>query len=96
MFSRTYAEEPNDDLPGIEMGEIDAMSRMRDGETLDSDRILKVCPSLEHSLKLRMDTLLVLVLFSLCDPSIQLDRESNHYNKEFSVMSVDQEDPPSR
>jgi len=78
MFSKLYAEEP-DYLPGIEMGEIDAMSRMRDGETLDSDRIRKVCPSLERSLELKMDTPLVQELFKLCDPSIQLDHESSHH-----------------
>ena len=35
-------------LPGIDMGEIDAMSRMRDDETEASARIKELCMSESH------------------------------------------------
>jgi hypothetical protein len=46
MFSNIHRED-TDHLPGKAMGEIDLMMcRMTDDETLDSERIRKVCPSL--------------------------------------------------
>jgi hypothetical protein len=38
MFTKLYKQNP-DFLPGEAMGEIDKMSRMEDGETIDSIRI---------------------------------------------------------
>ena len=51
MFTKLYKQDP-DFLPGEAMGEIDKMSRMEDGETIDSIRIQRECPSLLPSLKI--------------------------------------------
>ena len=72
-------EDP-DHLPGVEMGEIDAMSRMADDETLESDRIRQVCPILTPVLQIQMGIPSIIELFQLCDPSIQLVHEINHHN----------------
>ena len=78
MFSNIYRED-TDHLPGKAMGEIDLMSRMTDDETLDSERIRRVCPSLTASLMIDMDTSIVHALFHLCDPSVQLLHEKDHH-----------------
>ena len=87
MFSNLYREN-TDHLPGVEMGEIDLMSRMEDGETLDSERIRRVCPSLKPSLMIDMDTPLTNALFVLCDPSIQLVHETDHHNAFEKVYAI--------
>ncbi len=51
MLTHIYMEDP-DHLPGVAMEEIDAMSRMVDGEKLDYDRIRIVCPSLTQDLQI--------------------------------------------
>ena len=61
------------------MGEIDLMSRMTDDETLNSERIRRVCPSLTAPLMIDMDTSIVHSLFHLCDPSAQLLHEADHH-----------------
>jgi hypothetical protein len=78
MFSNIYRED-TDHLPGKAMGEIDLMSRMTDDETLDSERIRRVCPSLTAPLMIDMDTSIVHALFHLCDPSVQLLHEKDHH-----------------
>ena len=78
MFSDIYRED-TDHLPGTEMGEIDLMSRMTDDETLESERIRRVCPSLIAPLMIDMDTPIVNALFMLCDPSVQLLHETDHH-----------------
>ena len=66
--SNIYRED-TDHLPGKAIGEIDLMSRMTDDETLDSERIRRVCPSLTVPLIIDMDTsIIVHSLFHLCDP----------------------------
>jgi hypothetical protein len=79
MLSKIYMEDP-DHLPGVEMGEIDAMSRMADDETIYSQRIRNVCPSLTPDLQIQMNSSILLELFQLCDPSKQMDHESNHHD----------------
>ena len=76
MFSNIYQED-TDYLPGAEMGEIDLMSRMEDGESLDSERIRRVCPSLTAALMIDMEMPLTHALFMLCDPSIQLNHQAD-------------------
>ena len=78
MFSNIDRED-TDHLPGKAMGEIDLMSRMTDDETLDSERIRRVCPSLTAPLMIDMDTSIVHALFHLCDPSVQLLHEKDHH-----------------
>ena len=78
MLSNIFMEDP-DHLPGVAMGEIDSMSRMGDGETLESDRIQRVCPSLTPSLQIQMEDPLIMELFVLCDPSRQLLHEHTHH-----------------
>ena len=80
MLTKLYMEDP-DHLPGVEMGEIDAMSRMADDETIESERIRRVCPTLTAVLQIQiMDSPNLMELFQLCDPSIQLVHEINHHN----------------
>ena len=55
IFTNIYKQDP-DFLPGIAMGEIDKMSRMEDGESLDSLMIQMECPSLLPSLKIDQQT----------------------------------------
>ena len=64
------------------MGEIDKMNRMEDGETLDSIRIQRECPSLLPSLKIDMSSnpLINDEIFQLCNPSNQVDHERKHFN----------------
>jgi hypothetical protein len=87
MFSNIYRED-TDHLPGKAMGEIDLMSRMTDDETLDSERIRKVCPSLTAHLMIDMDTPIVHALFHLCDSSVQLLHESDHHVAFQKVYSI--------
>ena len=76
MFSNIYWED-TDHLPGKAMGELDLMRT--DDETLDSERIRRVCPSLTAPLMIDMDTSIVHALFHLCDPSVQLLHEADHH-----------------
>ena len=84
MFFNIY-REVTDHLPGQEIGEKDLMmSRMTDNETLDSERILRVCLSLTASLMIDMNTPILHALFMLlCDPSIQLLHEAGHHHDAF-------------
>ena len=65
--------------PGIDMGEIDAMSRMRDDETEESARIKALCPGLTPATQLHIATPTVDELFWLCDPARTLDHERDHH-----------------
>jgi len=87
MLSKIYMEDP-DHLPGVEMGEIDAMSRMADDETIESDRIRQVCPTLTQVLQIQMGIPSIMELFQLCDPSIQLVHEIHHHNAFEKVYEI--------
>ena len=87
MLTHIYMEDP-DHLPGVAMGEIDAMSRMVDGENLDSDRIRIVCPSLTQDLQIPMDEALLQDLFVICDPSRQLVHEQTHHTAFERVYAI--------
>ena len=65
--------------PEIDMGEIDAMSRMRDDETEESARIKALCPGLTPTTQLHIATPTVDELFRLCDPARMLDHERDHH-----------------
>ena len=56
--------------PGIDMGEIDAMSRMKDDETEESPRIRTLCPGLTPDKQILI-TGAVEELYVLCDPTTQ-------------------------
>ena len=59
------------------MGEIDAMSRMRDDETEESARIKALCPGLTPTTQLHIATPTVDELFRLCDPARTLRSTMN-------------------
>ena len=62
------------------MGEIDAMSRMRDDETEDSARKKALCPGLSPATQIHIAILpAVDKLFRLCDPARTLEHESDHH-----------------
>lgn len=65
--------------PGINMGEIDAMSRMRDDETEETPRIKALCPGLTTDTQINMNCTVVDELFMLCDPAIILTHETDHH-----------------
>ena len=65
--------------PGIDMGEIDALSRMRDDETKDSARIKASCPGLTPVTQIHIASPAVDELFRLCDPARMLDHECDHH-----------------
>ena len=73
---KIYKQDP-DFLPGEAMGEIDKMSRMEDGETIDSIRIQRECPSLLPSLKIEdmSSNPLIDEIFKICNPSNQIDQK---------------------
>ena len=57
---------------GIARGEIDKMRRMEDGETSESVRIQRECPSLLPSIKIDMsNNALIDEIFRLCDPTFK-------------------------
>jgi hypothetical protein len=59
-------------LLGIARGEIDKMRRMEDGETSESVRIQRECPSLLASIKIDMsNNALIDEIFRLCDPTFK-------------------------
>ncbi len=64
--------------PGIDMGEIDAMSRMKDEETEESPRIRTLCPGLTPDKQIRMEGA-VEELFVLCDPTTQRVHDRDHH-----------------
>ena len=55
---------------------------MEDGETIDSIRIQRECPSLLPSLKIDMSSNNPLIdeIFQICNPSNQKDHEKEHFN----------------
>ena len=87
MLSNLYMDDP-DHLPGVEMGEIDSMSRMADGETLASARIKSVCPSLTLDLQIHMEDPVTMELFKLCDPSRQFIHEHSHHSAFERVYAI--------
>ena len=74
--------------PGIDMGEIDAMSRMEDNETEDSPRIRALCPNLTPSTQIHIRGGAVEKLFQLCDPSIQRNHDSDHHKAYTMLHSI--------
>jgi hypothetical protein len=65
--------------PGIDMGKIDAMSRMRDNETEASARIREFCPSLATQTEIHRTSPAIDELFRLCDPAKTLAHECDHH-----------------
>jgi hypothetical protein len=65
--------------PGIDMGEIDSMSRMRDDETESSPRIKALCPGLTTNTQINMTCEAIDELFMLCDPATIRAHESDHH-----------------
>ena len=65
--------------PGIDMGEIDAMSRMRDDNTEASERIKELCPSLTTQTQIHMVCPAIYELFRLYDPAKTLAHERDHH-----------------
>ena len=88
MLSNIYIMEDPNHLPGVEMGEIDAMSRMADDETIESGRIRQVCPTLTPVLQIQMDSPILMELFQICDPSIQLVHEIDHHKAFEKVYEI--------
>lgn len=64
--------------PGIDMGEIDAMSRMKDDETEESPRIRTLCPGLTPDKQILIAGA-VEELFVLCDPTTQRVHDKDHH-----------------
>ena len=61
---------------------------MVDGETLASDRIKEVCPSLTLDLQRYMDDPLLMELFVICDPSRQMVHEHSHHSAFERVYAI--------
>jgi hypothetical protein len=61
--------------PGIDMGEIDAMSRMRDDENVESPRIKALCPGLTMATQINLTSAAIDELFVLCDPAKDITHE---------------------
>jgi hypothetical protein len=66
-------------LPGIDMGEIDAMSRMRDDETETSARVRALCPGLTAHTQMHLTSPALDELFQLCNPANTLTHERDHH-----------------
>ena len=71
------------------MGEIDAMSRMEDHETEESERVRALCPGLTpekqiHILKGDAEE----ELFLLCDPTTQRDHERDHHTAYVALHNI--------
>jgi hypothetical protein len=65
--------------PGIDMGEIDAMSRMQDDETVETPRIKALCPGLTYGKQVNLTSAAIDELFGLCDPAKELTHERDHH-----------------
>ena len=74
--------------PGIDMGEIDAMSRMRDDETEESTRVRELCPGLTPDKQILLNGGAVEDLFVLCDPTTQRVHESDHHKAYMTLHSI--------
>ena len=75
--------------PGIDMGEIDAMSRiMEDDETEESPRVLALCPGLSPDKQLHIQGSAEEELFALCDLTIQRDHERDHHKAYIRLHSI--------
>jgi hypothetical protein len=67
-------------LPGIDMGEIDAMSHMRDDETETSARIKTLCPGLTAHTQMHLTSPALDELFQLCNPANTLTHERDDHH----------------
>ena len=74
--------------PGIDMGEIDAMSRMEDDETEDSPRVRALCPGLTPDKQHHIQGSAEEELFALCDPTTQRDHERDHHKAYIRLHSI--------
>jgi hypothetical protein len=70
-------------LPGVQMGEIDAMSRREKHPDISS-----VCPSLIPSLHIPLETTSILSLFRLCDPAILPTSAHSFHTTYLEVLRV--------
>jgi hypothetical protein len=74
--------------PDIDMGEIDAMSRMRDDETEESIRVRALCPGLTPDKQILLNGGAVEDLFVLCDPTTQRVHERDHHKAYMTLHSI--------
>jgi hypothetical protein len=74
--------------PGINMGEIDAMSRMQDDETEESPRIRALCPGLTPNTQIHMNGEAIDELFMLCDPAIVLANKNDHHTTYIKLQAL--------
>ena len=65
--------------PEIDMGEIDAMSRMRDDETEASAKIKALYPGLTAYTQMHLASPALDELFQLCNPANTLTHERDHH-----------------
>ena len=70
-------------LPGVEMGEIDAMSRRE----IHPD-IAAVCPSLVPSLLIDLEIPVIHRLFQLCDPAAVHSGERDFHQTSLSILHI--------
>jgi hypothetical protein len=74
--------------PRIDMGEIDAMSRMRDDETEESARIKALCPGLTAHTQVHLTSPAIDELFQLCDPAKTLTHERDHHTAYMQLHAI--------
>ena len=78
--------------PGVEMGDIDTMSRirLRAGETPTHPRHMRECQSLLPAAYIALDDPLIHALFNLLDPSVSVyrDCERDHHNAYMTVSDL--------
>ena len=74
--------------PGIDMGEIDAMSRMRDDETEVSTRIKALCPGLTVHTQMHLASPALDELFQLCNPAITLTHKCDHHTAYMQLHAI--------
>ena len=74
--------------PGIDMGEIDAMSRMRDDETEESARIKALCQGLVAHIQIHLASPAIDKLFWLCDPAKTLTHERDHHTAYMQLRAL--------
>ena len=74
--------------PEIDMGEIDAMSRMRDDETEESAKIKTLCPGLTAHTQVHLTSPAIDELFRLCDQVKTLTHERDHHTAYMQLHAI--------
>ena len=75
-------------FPEIDMGEIDAMSRMRDDETETSARIKALCPGLTAHTQIHLTSPALDELFQLFNPANTLTHERDHHTAYMQLHAI--------